>query len=718
MVGMHISYWAKIGLKPLFFGGGFFALLAMTFATSYFYNQGRQAEIANLQREIEAERLKIETAVEARFQSLIALTQSATSHVQGLIREDIPTSRVIAGESWFNDRLAQQFPSLRTIVTIGTSGIIRNDTRPKRNGVGINVSDRDYFKVHLGRKALVESGLYVSKPVVSRVDKKWTWVVSAPAFTRDGQLALVTAASVDRRFFNLVFNKVAVSNTRSYALVHGNDVILEASPNLQELIGAPASILEEQFLVFAPDRTETSNRSSSIRVISAVSKNYFEHKLSEQMSHVTIVALAVGALITLLTYLGYRIAEQSRVAQLYAETLSRDAQKETGLAIQANTAKSEFLASMSHELRTPLNAILGYAQMLQLGVKGHLLPEQKAMADNIFTGASHLLRLVEDVMDLARIESSQLRLDIEIIDANDVISECIKWIGPRCANRQIRIEDNFSGGQKIRVKSDKTRLAQVVTNLLSNAEKYNVDGGLIRIDGQVSHNGYLKILVADSGIGIDPTVGTDVFNLFSRAVSDPHIAGGGAGIGLGVSRSIVERLGGWIDYESTLGKGSTFWITVPLVENEEVLIWTDDLRVGVDEIDKDHQRIFALTNRASRIGIGDDRVAEVIEGMIAYTRYHFKREEVIMEAVGYPDLNAHCKYHRRLEEEVEAHAVSWREKPNAENLHELQRFLRDWWRHHILATDMSIAEYAEGKRKSIRDALMDNGLEVAPMLYD
>ena len=202
--------------------------------------------------------------------------------------------------------------------------------------------------------------------------------------------------------------------------------------------------------------------------------------------------------------------------------------------------------------------------------------------------------------------------------------------------------------------------------------------------------------------------------MFDRGVDRPEVAGGGVGIGLAVSRSIIERLGGWIDYKSTLGEGSEFWITVPLSDNEDVLIWTDDLRVGIDEIDKDHQEIFALTNLVSRKSLDSDQIGAVIQQMIAYTRYHFSREEVIMQVAQYPDFVEHCSGHRKLEDQVQNLVASWRRNPSTETRHDLQHFLRDWWRNHILAGDMSISRHAAGKAKTIREELAARGLGRPP----
>lgn len=385
-----------------------------------------------------------------------------------------------------------------------------------------------------------------------------------------------------------------------------------------------------------------------------------------------------------------------------AEEASLKAKEE---AENANKAKSEFLASMSHELRTPLNAVLGFAQMLQFDSKNPLTPSQNTHVTSILAGGNHLLELINEVLDLARIEADQLDLNLVDVNATEVTAECVELTTPLGEARGIKIIDEFSVGPASFLRTDALRLKQVLLNLLSNAVKYNKDGGTVVLRGEESQDGFLRISVQDVGIGIAEADYPGVFQMFHRLGADPMIAREGTGIGLTVTKLLVERMAGRIGFASEEGAGSTFWIELPLATNEEVLIWTDDLRVNVDSIDKDHQVIIALLNAVTLRSSNAPHVDVVIEELIEYTHYHFRREEAVMEICDYPDQAEHCARHRKLAAEVNDLAKKWRREHDPEMLHHLCKFLREWWINHIVKVDTEIAQYTKGKGQEIRQAL-------------
>lgn len=226
-------------------------------------------------------------------------------------------------------------------------------------------------------------------------------------------------------------------------------------------------------------------------------------------------------------------------------------------ADQANLAKSEFLSSMSHELRTPLNAILGFAQLIESGTPPPTVSQGRGVAQ-ILKAGWYLLDLINEILDLALIESGKLSLSLESIQLADVLRESQAMIEAKAAERDIQVSfPPFDSG--FAVTADRTRLKQVLINLLSNAIKYNREHGNVVVACRVHPPGRLHISIKDTGEGLRPDQISQLFQPFNRLGQQDHSVEG-TGIGLVVSKRLVELMGGSIGAESTWGEGSTFWI--------------------------------------------------------------------------------------------------------------------------------------------------------------
>ncbi len=231
------------------------------------------------------------------------------------------------------------------------------------------------------------------------------------------------------------------------------------------------------------------------------------------------------------------------------------------LAERANLAKSDFLSSMSHELRTPLSAILGFAQLIESGSPPPTV-SQKRSVDQILKAGWYLLELINEVLDLALIESGKLSLSLEPISLAEVMHECRAMIEPQAQKRGISVA--FPQFEiPYFVKADRTRMKQVLINLLSNAIKYNKVGGTVVVDWITSTPGRIRVCVKDTGEGLTPEKMTQLFQPFNRLGQEANVEEG-TGIGLVVCKRLIEWMGGVIGVESTVGKGSVFWIEMDL----------------------------------------------------------------------------------------------------------------------------------------------------------
>lgn len=238
-------------------------------------------------------------------------------------------------------------------------------------------------------------------------------------------------------------------------------------------------------------------------------------------------------------------------------TLFKQAQE---IAENANKAKSEFLSSMSHELRTPLNAILGFGQLLRNDGKNPLSDAQKRAVKHILNSGSHLLTLIDEVLDLAKVEAGQERMSIENTDMSDVIESCMSLVQSTADEYGIQIIEELDT-ECSTVLADYTRMKQVIVNLLTNAIKYNDENGTVTLATECL-GGKTRVTVTDTGPGIPAEKHEELFQPFCRLGAETTEIEG-TGIGLTICKRLIELMDGSIGVESKLGEGSTFWIELP-----------------------------------------------------------------------------------------------------------------------------------------------------------
>jgi PAS domain S-box-containing protein len=260
-----------------------------------------------------------------------------------------------------------------------------------------------------------------------------------------------------------------------------------------------------------------------------------------------------------------RLDAQNEELQLQQEELMAQQQEimeKTGELIKANHLKSQFLANMSHELRTPLNVIIGFTQLMVDGVPGKINAEQSQCLNDILDSSQHLLNLINEVLDLSKIESGKTELKLEDLDLTGLVPSSVRLIMPILRPKRQTIETLVSEALPP-VRADKAKLGQVLRNLLANASKFSPEGSQILIKAS-RKDGWCHISIIDQGSGIKPEDQERIFEPFYQLDYTPTSAKAGTGLGLSVVKQIVERHGGRVWVESEYGRGSTFTFTLPL----------------------------------------------------------------------------------------------------------------------------------------------------------
>ncbi|MGE0487466.1 MAG: ATP-binding protein [Gammaproteobacteria bacterium] len=227
----------------------------------------------------------------------------------------------------------------------------------------------------------------------------------------------------------------------------------------------------------------------------------------------------------------------------------------------ANRSKDRFLSHMSHELRTPMNAVLGFARLLLLDGDNPLNADQRESVQEIVTAGEHLLGLLNEVLDLARIEAGKLELTLGTVLVTPLVDDCLALLQVELAAHGITVRHQPVPGEPVKVEADPRRLRQVLLNLLSNAVKYGHDGGTITVRSRADTDARVRIEIIDEGAGIAPEQCARLFEPFARLASHDGIPG--TGLGLVLARQLVEAMHGSLGVDSVPGRGSTFYVCLP-----------------------------------------------------------------------------------------------------------------------------------------------------------
>ncbi|MGH7475714.1 MAG: ATP-binding protein [Longimicrobiales bacterium] len=282
---------------------------------------------------------------------------------------------------------------------------------------------------------------------------------------------------------------------------------------------------------------------------------------------------------------------------------------------KASRLKSEFLASMSHELRTPINVILGYTSLMRERIYGDLTEQQQEALGKVYNTSQHLLELINDILDLSKIEAGKMPVHVEPIAVNELVEELSEQVRPLLQQRALSYRSELDPTVPT-IRSDRTKLKQILLNLLSNAIKFTAEGSVVLRVVATDGGERVRISVADTGIGIKPDHLKTIFEDFRQVDQSATREYGGTGLGLSITKKLLSLLGGVVAVESTYGKGSTFSIELPLKLEPEV-VEQQAQRAGLSDEDTviaaDRDGDGAASSLARNVERTRDAVSKVVK---------------------------------------------------------------------------------------------------------
>lgn len=379
--------------------------------------------------------------------------------------------------------------------------------------------------------------------------------------------SLYSELETGNRFVELSADMLCISGFDNF--------IKKVNPSWEKTLGfSSRELMAKPFpeFIHPGDREETLAEISRVENYGAISFAFENRYLCKDGSYKWLAWNAVSVPSQQLNYAVARdITERKRAEEernrfaSSLESANRELEVRNREVERATRLKSKFLASMSHELRTPLNAIVGFSDLLAEGTPGELNVKQKRFVDHIKKGSAHLLQLINDILDLSKIEAGQLDIHSENFQVLDALPEVLSTIAPLAMARKIQIQHTLEAD--LAVYADRVRFKQILYNLLSNAVKFTPEGGRVHIECAAEEN-FVSLSVTDTGIGIRPEDQAMVFEEFRQVEGKESAATEGTGLGLAITKRLVERQGGRISLQSELGKGSRFSFTLPLGSKE------------------------------------------------------------------------------------------------------------------------------------------------------
>ncbi|QWD13679.1 hypothetical protein G6703_05485 [Polynucleobacter paneuropaeus] len=484
----------------------------------------------------------------------------------------------------------------------------------------INLSERDYFQ---WLRDHPEAKIYFSIPVKNKGTGKWVFYVAKRLQSPNGDFIGTLQIGVSAENFSEFYKKV-ISNLgdgASVALYRDDFSLITSYPFKEDLVGkqiltsSTKKLMSEQgidhVVAEVSSQRVIQDGLSEVRIVAPRRVANFPFIVTPVVADTiylktwlralySIWLIAILNLILLFIFIKMILNRNQQIHNELiqiskAESALRESQKiienqnleldskvrertleleknqirlqESNLLLEnANRHKSEFLANMSHELRTPLNSIIGFSELLKEKIFGDINPKQTEYVKNIYNSGKHLLDLINDILDLSKIESGEVNVFREIFSLNKAIQSCVAIVSERVKKNKLKLHVYISEGENL-IYADERKMKQILLNLLTNAVKFTPEGGEIVVQAESTEAG-IQVIVKDSGIGIDPKDQEKIFEEFKQVENNYTRKLEGTGLGLAIVKRLIDLQHGWLKLDSTLGEGSSFTFFIPRVESK------------------------------------------------------------------------------------------------------------------------------------------------------
>ena len=484
----------------------------------------------------------------------------------------------------------------------------------------INLSERDYFQWLRDHS---EAKIYFSIPVKNKGTGKWVFYVAKRLQSPNGDFIGTLQIGVSAENFSEFYKKV-ISNLgdgASVALYRDDFSLMTSYPFKEDLVGkqiltsSTKKLMSEQgidhVVAEVSSQRVIQDGLSEVRIVAPRRVANFPFIVTPVVADTiylktwlralySIWLIAILNLILLFIFIKMILNRNQQIHNELiqiskAESALRESQKiienqnleldskvrertleleknqirlqESNLLLEnANRHKSEFLANMSHELRTPLNSIIGFSELLKEKIFGDINPKQTEYVKNIYNSGKHLLDLINDILDLSKIESGEVNVFREIFSLNKAIQSCVAIVSERVKKNKLKLHVYISEGENL-IYADERKMKQILLNLLTNAVKFTPEGGEIVLQAESTEAG-IQVMVKDSGIGIDPKDQEKIFEEFKQVENNYTRKLEGTGLGLAIVKRLIDLQNGWLKLDSALGEGSSFTFFIPKVESK------------------------------------------------------------------------------------------------------------------------------------------------------